>query len=83
MSSTVESIKLLSSAVEAGKKAALEGRVDNPFDKKHELLRVAFHIGWVMEHDETKSYSEEHLLKILVHHQPTICVGVPETDVVA
>lgn len=62
MPCAIQSMKLIASAVEAGRNAALQGRLNNPFDGKHEVLRQAFHLGLNVGGGTVKLQSEVELL---------------------
>lgn len=74
MTCAVQSIKLIASAVEAGKKARQVGRLDNPFDGKNEQLRAAFHIGLNIGDGTVFLKSEQELLDTLAAGPVTVAV---------
>lgn len=47
----VEQIRIVASAIKAGRDASRAGRQDNPFEKGNEVLRRAFHFGWNLDQE--------------------------------
>jgi hypothetical protein len=47
----VEQMRIIASAIKAGRDAAKAGRTDNPFQKGNELLRRAWHFGWNLDRE--------------------------------
>lgn len=70
MALTVQFIKSLAGAVDAGRQAFLAGRMDNPFDGKDEALRVAFHLGLNLGDNTVKLPTEKELLASLAALNP-------------
>lgn len=72
MALSVQFIKSLAGAVDAGRQAFLAGRMDNPFAGKDEALRIAFHLGLNLGDNTLRLPTEEELLASLAALNPTI-----------